>query len=69
MEPEYLTVTEVAAKLRVSRVTVWRWLSAGLLAGPERVVDVGTGSRKVPRIPAANVQAFLDRDTTTTEEP
>lgn len=33
-EPLYISVYQVSARLGVSRATVWRWASAGLLPQP-----------------------------------
>ncbi len=48
--PEWLTVQQVADRLQVSRVTVWRWIRAGCLAG----IRVG----RVRRIGVENLRSF-----------
>lgn len=51
--PEYLTVAEVAARVRVSKMTVYRLVHTGELAG----IRVGRSFR----IPATIVDAYLER--------
>lgn len=52
---ELLTVAEVAARLRVTRVTVHRWIQQGRLAA---IVLPGAG--RVRRIPASAVDAITN---------
>lgn len=51
---EYLTVTEVAARLKVTPLTVRRWLRAGSLGG------IALDDRAACRIGANDLEAFLD---------
>ena len=51
---EYLTVSEVAKRLKVTPLTVRRWLNSGSLAG------IQLGDRAGWRITEADLQAFLD---------
>ena len=51
---EYLTVSEVAKRLKVTPLTVRRWLNAGSLAG------IQLGDRAGWRITEADLQTFLD---------
>ena len=51
---EYLTVSEVATRLKVTPLTVRRWLHAGSLAG------IQLGDRAGWRITEADLQRFLD---------
>jgi excisionase family DNA binding protein len=50
----YLTVNEVAARLKVTPLTVRRWLNAGSLAG------IQFGDRAGWRVTEADLQTFLD---------
>jgi excisionase family DNA binding protein len=50
---EWLTVQQVADHFRVSRVTVWRWIRAGRLAG----IRVG----RVRRIARSSLEEFAHR--------
>ena len=50
---EYLTVNEVAERLRVTPLTVRRWLNRGVLGG------VHLGNRAGWRITEAELSAFL----------
>jgi excisionase family DNA binding protein len=50
----YFTVNEVAARLRVTSLTVRRWLRAGSLGG------IALGHRAACRIGAKDLEAFLD---------
>jgi excisionase family DNA binding protein len=49
-----LTVNEVAERLKVTPLTVRRWLNAGSLSGMQR------GDRAGCRITEGDVQTFLD---------
>ena len=51
---EDLTIDEVAARLKVTRLTVRRWLQAGALNGTE------LGDRARCRIRETDLAAFLD---------
>ena len=51
---DYLTVTEVAARLNVTSLTVRRWLRAGSLGG------IALDDRATCRIGANDLEAFLD---------
>ena len=51
---EYLTVTEVAERLKVTPLTVRRWLNSGALGG------VHLGNRAGWRITEAELSAFLE---------
>src|SRR5215207_2305773 len=51
---EYLTVSEVAKRLKVTPLTVRRWLNSGSLAG------IQLGDRAGWRITETDLQAFLD---------
>jgi excisionase family DNA binding protein len=51
---EYLTVSEVAKRLKVTPLTVRRWLNAGSLAG------IQLGDRAGWRITETDLQTFLD---------
>lgn len=62
LEEQWLTIQEVAERLRVSRDTVERWIHAGYL----RAVDVAAGKGHVQhrpswRVSAASVSQFLER--------
>ena len=62
LDEQWLTIQEVADRLRVSRDTVERWIHAGYL----RAVDVTAGNGQVQhrsswRISAASVAQFLER--------
>ncbi len=60
MSNEYLTVAEVADKLKVHRRTVRRWIRAGKLAA-SRIP--GPGSQGITyRIPVEAVEAMLAED-------
>jgi excisionase family DNA binding protein len=48
--PEWLTVQQVAERFQVSRVTVWRWIRSGRLAG----IRVG----RVRRISLETLRSF-----------
>ena len=50
----YLTVTEVAARLKVSPLTVRRWLRAGSLGG------IALDDRAACRIGEKDLETFLD---------
>lgn len=52
-DPQFLTVAEVAAQLRVDPTTVRRWIAAGELPASRLGKNF--------RIAAADVDAFLDR--------
>lgn len=52
---QMLTVPEVAARARVGRATVYRWIAAGLL---DRV-DVGAGRAKT-RIPESALARYFE---------
>ena len=51
---DYLTVNEVAARLKVTSLTVRRWLQAGSLGG------IALGDRAGCRIGEKDLAAFLD---------
>ena len=51
---EYLTVSEVAKRLKVTPLTVRRWINAGSLAG------IQLGDRAGWRITETDLQTFLD---------
>jgi excisionase family DNA binding protein len=51
---EYLTVQEVAERLRVTPLTVRRWLNSGALSG------IHLGNRAGWRISEADLSAFLE---------
>lgn len=51
MEEEYLTVREVADRLRVTRQAVYNWITEGQL----KAVRVGRGVR----IPVSSIAAFV----------
>lgn len=51
---EYLTVSEVAKRLKVTPLTVRRWINAGSLAG------IQLGDRAGWRITEIDLQTFLD---------
>ena len=51
--PKWLTVQQVAERLQVSRVTVWRWIRAGRLSG----LRVG----RVRRIGLTSLRDFVRR--------
>lgn len=54
---EFLTVKEVAHRLRMSRDAVERRIRSGELAA----INVGTGTRTRIRIPAAALAAYIAR--------
>ena len=54
MDSEVLTVAEVAARLKVNRETVRRWLRSGVIRGTL------LGDRAGWRIPASEVQRLMD---------
>lgn len=54
-----LTATEVAARLRVHRETITRYIAAGLFPGSYRMKG---GTRGQWRIPQTAVIAFIERD-------
>jgi excisionase family DNA binding protein len=56
----FLTLSEVRAMLKVSRATLWRWTTENGL----KVVKVGN----VTRIRETDLQAFLDRHESTTND-
>lgn len=58
LDNEYLTVGEVATRLRLSKMTVYRFVHAGTFPGTLRV---GRGFR----IPATAVRAWLDESVIT----
>ncbi|MGH2616373.1 MAG: helix-turn-helix domain-containing protein [Thermomicrobiales bacterium] len=51
---DYLTVAEVAARLNVTSLTVWRWLRAGSLGG------IALDDRVGCRVGAKDLEVFLD---------
>lgn len=53
-----LTATELAARLRVHRETITRYIAAGLFPGSYRM----KGPRGQWRIPQAAVIAYIERD-------
>ena len=53
--PEYLNVAEVAARLRVSKMTIYREINAGEIP----VVKVG----RLFRVPTEGVDAYVERHT------
>lgn len=55
MSAELLTIPQAAARLKVSRNTVYRLISAGELAA----VTVGS----VQRVSEAHLQEYIDRNT------
>lgn len=54
-EDRFLTVNEVAAKLRLSRSAVYNLISRGLIPH----VDLACGSRSVPRIRLLDIEEFI----------
>ncbi len=58
-EDRFLTVNEVAAKLRLSRSAVYNLISRRLIP----YVNLACGSRSVPRIQLLDVEEFIKRRT------
>ena len=63
MEPEFLTVDEVAETLRVSRWSVGRYIGAG-----ELVAIKAPGRNGAVRIPLRSLHDFIRRNTVTARE-
>ncbi|MGC4769239.1 helix-turn-helix domain-containing protein [Micromonospora sp. DT44] len=63
MEEEFLTVDEVAARLRVSRWSVGRYITSGALHAIK-----GDGRNGPVRIPISSYRAYIDAHTVTAEE-
>ncbi|MEO3929284.1 helix-turn-helix domain-containing protein [Micromonosporaceae bacterium B7E4] len=63
MEPEFLTVDEVAAALRVSRWSVGRYIAAKELEAIK-----APGRNGAVRISVRSYQAFIQRNTVTAQE-
>ena len=58
-DSQWLTITEVADELRVSRETVERLIAAGRLHAAELTTQAGRGVRRRHRIRRAWMEAFL----------
>jgi len=56
LEPALLRIRQVADRLQVSVSTVRRLIGAGRLA----VVNIGSGTYKIYRVPVADLEAFID---------
>jgi prophage regulatory protein len=54
MNERYLSDTDLAQRFAVSRVTVWRWTSEGLLPKPVRI---GKGCTRWPASEIAEAEA------------
>jgi len=63
VEPEFLTVDDVATTLRISRWSVGRYIACGEL---EAVKSPGRNGSV--RIPLRSYQAFIQRNTVTASE-
>lgn len=63
MEEQFLTVDEVAERLRVSRWSVGRYIKSGSLKAIK-----ADGPNGAVRIPLASYAAFLDDHTVTAKE-
>lgn len=63
MNPEFLTVDEVATALRVSRWSVRRYIAAEELEAVK-----APGRNGAVRIPLRSYQAFIQRNTVTASE-
>lgn len=59
-EDNFLTIKEVADKLNVSKMTIYRVIKAGDL----KAIDIGTGARRVYRVSQKELNKFIEKQKT-----
>jgi excisionase family DNA binding protein len=57
-EEKLLTIHEVAKRLKLSYITVWRWTREGRL----KTVKFGQGRKAPVRIPESELKRFLEQN-------
>jgi len=55
-EEKLLTIHEVAKRLKLSYITIWRWTRKGRL----RTIKLGQGKKAPVRIPESELKRFLE---------
>jgi len=55
-EEELLTIHEVAKRLKLSYITVWRWTREGRI----KTIKFGQGKKAPVRIPESELKKFLE---------
>ena len=55
-EEKLLTIHEVAKRLKLSYITIWRWTREGRL----KTVKLGQGKKAPVRIPESELKRFLE---------
>jgi excisionase family DNA binding protein len=55
-EEKLLTIHEVAKRLKLSYITVWRWTREGRI----KTIKLGQGKKSPVRIPESGLKKFLE---------